>query len=170
MIEIKITGEKPLEALALLVAMSHHVSSREVCAAADALIAREKAEPAAPKAMVTGIKPAQTADEPSGNASSAMPQAASGATPATPSPQAVNTPAPPTPSVTPPAPAAAPTAPTPNYTLEQLAAACTPLLDAGRREELAGLLAQFGVVALPQLPKEKYGEFATALRQLGAKI
>lgn len=56
------------------------------------------------------------------------------------------------------------------YTLEQLAVAATPLIDAGRQHELVALLAQFGVQALTQLPKERYGEFATALRGLGAKI
>ncbi len=56
------------------------------------------------------------------------------------------------------------------YTMEQLAVAATQLVDAGRREELVGLLGQFGVQALTALPKEQYGAFATALRQMGAKI
>ncbi len=65
-----------------------------------------------------------------------------------------------------------PTAPTvaPTYTLEQLASAATPLIDAGRTAELSSLLASFGVQALTQLPKEQYGVFATALRGMGAKI
>ena len=54
--------------------------------------------------------------------------------------------------------------------MEQLAVAATQLVDAGRREELVQLLRQFGVEALTQLPKEQYGAFATALRQMGAKI
>lgn len=56
------------------------------------------------------------------------------------------------------------------YTLEQLAVAATQLVDAGRRNELVNLLGQFGVQALTALPKEQYGNFATALRQLGARI
>ncbi len=56
------------------------------------------------------------------------------------------------------------------YTMEQLAVAATQLVDAGRREELVGLLGQFGVQALTALPKEQYGAFATALRQMGAKL
>lgn len=56
------------------------------------------------------------------------------------------------------------------YTLEQLALAATPLVDAGRRADLVGLLTLFGVAALTQLPKEQYGAFATELRALGAKI
>lgn len=58
----------------------------------------------------------------------------------------------------------------PTYTIEQLAVAATPLIDGGRRQELVNLLGAFGVRALTELPKERYGEFATALRQLGAKI
>lgn len=72
------------------------------------------------------------------------------------------------PAQTPTAPAAPTTAPT--YTLEQLANAATPLVDAGRSAELSSLLASFGVQALTQLPKEQYGAFATALRGMGAKI
>lgn len=73
-------------------------------------------------------------------------------------------------SATPTAPA--PTVPTsaPTYTLEQLSVAATPLLDAGRGAELTALLNQFGVQAMTQLPKEQYGAFATALRQMGAQI
>lgn len=67
------------------------------------------------------------------------------------------------------APAAVPTA-VQTYTLDQLAVAATQLVDAGRREELVQLLASFGVPALTALPKELYGEFATRLRAMGAKI
>lgn len=56
------------------------------------------------------------------------------------------------------------------YTLDQLAVAATQLMDAGRRQDVVNLLAQFGVQALTALPKEQYGTFATALRALGAKI
>lgn len=68
-----------------------------------------------------------------------------------------------------PAPAAVPTTPQ-TYTMEQLAVAATQLMDAGKRQELVNLLGQFGVQALTALPKEQYGAFATALRQMGAKI
>lgn len=56
------------------------------------------------------------------------------------------------------------------YSMEQLAVAATQLVDAGRRTELVGLLQQFGVQALTALPKEQYGNFATQLRSMGAKI
>lgn len=58
----------------------------------------------------------------------------------------------------------------PSYTMDQLAVAATQLVDAGRREELIALLANFGVQALTALPKEQYGTFATALRGLGARL
>ena len=56
------------------------------------------------------------------------------------------------------------------YTMDQLAIAATQLMDAGKRNELINLLAQFGVQALTARPKEQYGAFATALRGMGAKI
>lgn len=56
------------------------------------------------------------------------------------------------------------------YTMDQLAVAATQLVDAGRRNELVGLLNAFGVQALTALPKEQYGNFATQLRSMGAKI
>lgn len=56
------------------------------------------------------------------------------------------------------------------YTAEQLAVAATQLVDAGKRNDLVQLLQSFGVSALSLLPKEKYGEFAIALRQMGAKL
>lgn len=56
------------------------------------------------------------------------------------------------------------------YTQEQLAVAAMQLMDAGRRQDLVNLLAQFGVPALTALPKEQYGNFATQLRALGAKL
>lgn len=67
-------------------------------------------------------------------------------------------------------PAAAPTAPPPTYAFDDLARAASTLMDAGKQQDLIGLLGGFGVQALTQLPKERYGEFATALRGLGAKI
>lgn len=58
----------------------------------------------------------------------------------------------------------------PTYTMDQLAVAATALIDAGRRNEVVNLLTQFGIQALTALPKEQYGNFATALRGLGARI
>ena len=56
------------------------------------------------------------------------------------------------------------------YTLDELARAAMTLMDAGRQVDLQGLVRNFGVVALPALPKDRYGAFATALREMGAQI
>lgn len=65
---------------------------------------------------------------------------------------------------------AVPTAAAPAYTVEQLGVAAGPLLDAGRAGELTAWLNQKGVSFLNQLDPSLYGEFATYLRSLGAKI
>jgi len=64
--------------------------------------------------------------------------------------------------------AAAPTGLT--YTLEQISNAAAPLMDAGRIQDLFNLLQKFGVQAVTQLKPDLYGQFATELRALGAKI
>jgi len=65
-----------------------------------------------------------------------------------------------------------PTVPTsaPSFTLDDITKAGVSLMDMGKQGELQALLAEFGVVALPALPQDKYGEFANRLRALGAKI
>lgn len=44
------------------------------------------------------------------------------------------------------------------------------LIDAGKINELMGLLNAFGVQAVTQLKQEQLGAFATELRKLGAQI
>lgn len=58
---------------------------------------------------------------------------------------------------------------TPQYTLDQLGKAGAELMKT-RQQDVLNLLAQFGVQALTQLPREQYVAFATALRGLGANI
>lgn len=58
----------------------------------------------------------------------------------------------------------------PSFTMDDLAKAAITLMDAGHGEELQQLLAGYGVQSLPELQKEQYGLFATALRGLGAQI
>lgn len=78
----------------------------------------------------------------------------------------------PTTPATPPAAAvpATPVAPTaaPTYDFNQLATATMQLQQAG--QNIFELFGQFGIQALNQLPKERYGEYANALRERGAKI
>ena len=56
------------------------------------------------------------------------------------------------------------------YTLDELANAAMTLMDKGMQAQLQELLSGYGVEALPALPKDQYGNFATALRGLGANI
>lgn len=74
-----------------------------------------------------------------------------------------------------PAPTAIPTQTAPvashaAYTFEQLQAAAGGLVALGKQADLLVLLGQFGVQAMTQLQQEQFGNFATALRGLGAKI
>lgn len=64
----------------------------------------------------------------------------------------------------------APTAPARQFQFEDIQLAATSLVDAGKRDAVLGLLGQFQVRALSELPADQYGAFATALRGLGAKI
>lgn len=58
----------------------------------------------------------------------------------------------------------------PTYTMDMIANAGVSLLDAGKAQELTNLLAKYGVSNLTALPKERYGEMAIDLRNLGARI
>lgn len=70
----------------------------------------------------------------------------------------------------PPAAPTVPTAPAKKYTLDELLAATAPLMDAGKIAELQALMQKFGVPSMMDIPEEKYGELATALRELGAEL
>lgn len=67
-------------------------------------------------------------------------------------------------------PTAPPVAPPPQYDVEMLGRAAAPLAAAGKRQELYNLLQSFGVQSINELPRERYGEMAIALRGLGAQI
>lgn len=77
---------------------------------------------------------------------------------------------PPAAPVSKPAPAAVPTAAPKQYTLAEIQAACGPLMDAGKMNELAAVMQGMGVNSLMELPPEKYGELADKLRALGARL
>ena len=68
--------------------------------------------------------------------------------------------------------APAPTVPTsaPQYTLDMIATAGSALIDAGKMDQLMGLLGKFGVASLTELAPESYGAVAGELRALGATI
>lgn len=63
-----------------------------------------------------------------------------------------------------------PLASPPTYSIAQIQQACAPLIDAGKQPDIVNLIKSFGVQALTQIPTERLGEFATALRGLGAQI
>lgn len=70
---------------------------------------------------------------------------------------------------------AAPTVPgvptsAPQYTLDMIATAGSTLIDAGKMDQLMGLLGKFGVASLTELAPENYGAMANELRALGAAI
>lgn len=83
--------------------------------------------------------------------------------PTPPVPNATTAPAPPS------VPTTAPTA-VPSYTIEQFQTAIAPLLDAGKVEQIQQLVQSFGVATLMDIPKERYGEFANGLRNIGGVI
>lgn len=66
--------------------------------------------------------------------------------------------------------AGVPLAQPPKYTVDQIMAAGAQLMDAGKVNDLMNLLHSFGVQAVMDLKQEQLGAFATALREMGAKI
>lgn len=93
------------------------------------------------------------------------------AQPAAPAPAPVAPVAAPAPAPAPTAPpAAVPVAAAPTFTREQIMTAGAALIDAGKMNELMGLLNNFGVQAVTQLKPDQLGAFATELRKLGAQI
>lgn len=75
------------------------------------------------------------------------------------------TPEPPT-SPTP----AVPVAPVKEYTLEEIQVALQPLMDAGRTNEIVGLMQKYKVASLPELPKDQFPNLVVDLRNMGARI
>lgn len=67
-----------------------------------------------------------------------------------------------------------PTTPVPtktvSYTLDDLQKAAIGLMDNGHRNDLIDLLGKFEIPSLANLPESRYGEFALALRGIGAEI
>lgn len=56
------------------------------------------------------------------------------------------------------------------YSFEEIQLACAELVRAGKREDLAKLIREFGLSSLPELAKEQYNEFALNLRAIGGTI
>lgn len=147
------------------------------------------------QAMIDSVKPAMIEQAPVIDATPPIQQPTQATTPQTPIQQPIPNPVPVkmpeyiTPAANqfitgqqPPVQAPQPVAPTvptqqapiqtqvPTYTQQDLALAATQLMDSGKQADVLNLIASFGVQALTQLPQEQFGNFATALRTLGAKI
>lgn len=120
-----------------------------------------KADKPAPVPPADYMPPADTAPAP------ATPAPATPAPAVTPAPAPAPVQAPVTPA---PAPAPVPVAPAPTYNRDQIMTAGAALIDAGKINELMGLLNSFGVQAVTQLKQDQLGAFATELRKLGAQI
>lgn len=91
-------------------------------------------------------------------------------TPVTPVvPTSVSVPTTPEPTQAPPTPAV-PVAPVKEYTLEEIQVALQPLMDAGRTNEIVGLMQKYKVASLPELPKDQFPNLVVDLRNMGARI
>lgn len=84
-------------------------------------------------------------------------------------PTSVSVPTTPAPQQAPPTPAV-PVAPVKEYTLEEIQVALQPLMDAGRTNEIVGLMQKYKVASLPELPKDQFPNLVVDLRNMGARI
>lgn len=196
MIEIRITGTTPLEALASVTAFGMHcMKNQDVHAAATRVLETEEGKvsksdtapaPAfglsqndagflagAYEAHVKKNHPVPHVAVPAAPVAPVNPTSAS-VPPVNPAPAPVAAAPVAGPQVTPPgnAPAVAPVAAAPAYTVEQIGKAGADLVsqDAAKMPELLALLQKYGAQAVTQLKPEQLGAFATELRGLGAKL
>ena len=84
-------------------------------------------------------------------------------------PTSVSVPTTPEPPQAQPTPAV-PVAPVKEYTLEEIQVALQPLMDAGRTNEIVGLIQKYKVASLPELPKDQFPNLVVDLRNMGARI
>lgn len=84
-------------------------------------------------------------------------------------PTSVSVPTTPEPPQAPTTPAV-PVAPVKEYTLEEIQVALQPLMDAGRTNEIVGLMQKYKVASLPELPKDQFPNLVVDLRNMGARI
>ena len=84
-------------------------------------------------------------------------------------PTSVSVPTTPEPTQAQPTPAV-PVAPVKEFTLEEIQVALQPLMDAGRTNEIVGLMQKYKVASLPELPKDQFPNLVVDLRNMGARI
>lgn len=163
MIEIKVTGSTPAEALSLMCAFGLQLAGLDDISAQANPLMLKGSEITSEKVQETPMPFAPVMSEPNTEAPKIIPL-----TPAAPT-------APVTPPAIPSAPvgtAAVPLAPAPAISLEQVAKAGADLISGNpaKMQELVALLQRFGVPAVQALKPDQIGAFATELRGLGAQI
>lgn len=122
-------------------------------------------------AMAVDLHPDMDAITPKAEAPAPVTPASAPAPAVTASPTPAPTPEPaPAPKAPEPPVAAVPTAPAKDYSLDELLTATAPLMDAGKISELQALMQKYGVASMMEISKERYGELATDLRSLGARL
>lgn len=109
--------------------------------------------------------PAPTSAPPAGQMAPTVPQMPAAPVVPLSAPPVGSTPVPPSPAAP-----AVPVASAPAYTLDQISRAGAALVDAGKGPQLVALLGEYGVQAVTQLSPDRYGDFATKMRGLGARL
>lgn len=84
-------------------------------------------------------------------------------------PTSVSVPTTPEPPQAQPTPAV-PVAPVKEYTMEEIQVALIPIMDAGRTNEIVGLMQKYGVSDLTKVPKDSYPQLIQDIRNMGARI
>lgn len=163
MIEIKVTGSTPAEALSLVCAFGLQLAGLDDISAQANQLMLKGSETAPEKTQETSVPSESAMPEPATEAPKSPPLTpAAPAAPATP-PAILSAPV---------GTAAVPLAPAPVISLEQVAKAGADLISGNpaKMQELVALLQRFGVPAVQALKPDQIGAFATELRGLGAQI
>lgn len=158
MIELKITAETAAELTSEIQELAQQVVGTHLCDCQDGKLV---------EAPVVEAKPKEEKPKKSKKASKPVEEKVEA--PAEPVPVAPAQPAPVAPVVPQQAPAV-PVAPVKEYTVEEIQVALQPLMDAGRTNEIVGLMQKYKVASLPELPKDQFPNLVVDLRNLGVRI
>ncbi len=162
MIELKITAETASELTSEIQELAQQVVGTHLCDCQDGKLVEAPVVKAKPKEEKP--KKSNKASKPVEDKVETLAETVPVAPVAQPAPVAPVVPqqAPATPAV--------PVAPVKEYTLEEIQVALQPLMDAGRTNEIVGLMQKYKVASLPELPKDQFPNLVVDLRNLGARI